>query len=454
LRPLVSIYSWDNKPIVTNEVALESSSTPGLYYYSFVADSRFEPGKAYTYIVQEPQVTFGMISGSGRVESMSITTIAGLAAAAPEAERAAKKSLDAIKALEAVLISGDNINIAITLKNLKDSVDALPSTLAKEGITPNLTKQINDIAERLKKIAGEEGYDFKDLLEEALGESPTIKEVRSKTEAIRMVVDLLLQIFEAKFGGLDSPIVSTAIVSGSVRFKIVAVNPSKIKKQTVIVKSYLPKEVKQKDIIDLGGLSLEYDPEKSLYYVIKTDVELAPAEVRVFNVEVEDVWVINENELKGLKDRTSSILTQLEKTEYAQKAKEIAESIYKRLDYIATSQADETVSKSEHIGIYRDNLDTLSDVKNDIATLEKLLATSGRPIAPHILSRTKIKGEEPSKTMTWILIFVIVVFISLLGAVLFFTWNRQAKITREELLSAKKKAFSEETEEKKEETKE
>ena len=50
-----------------------------------------------------------------------------------EERAAAKKALDAIKAVEAVLISGESINIALTLKNLKDSVEELP-TVMKERI--------------------------------------------------------------------------------------------------------------------------------------------------------------------------------------------------------------------------------------------------------------------------------------------------------------------------------
>jgi Na+-translocating ferredoxin:NAD+ oxidoreductase RnfG subunit len=54
--------------------------------------------------------------------------------------------------------------------------------------------------------------------------------------------------------------------------------------------------------------------------------------------------------------------------------------------------------------------------------------------------------------MTWILIFIIIIFTGLLAAVLFFTWHRQTKLTREELLSARKSAFpqAKEEEEKKE----
>jgi hypothetical protein len=257
LRPVVSIYSWDNKNLIREQYVTETTNA-GLYTYDFKADSKFTPGKAYTYIASE-QTTSGLVTGSGMVESMSMTTIAGLSASAPEAARAAKNALDAIKGLEAVLISGDNINIALTLKNLKDSIDALPESLSKEGPSSQIAKVINEIAERLNSLAGGEGYDFTELLEQALTESPTMKQVRSKTDAISAVVELLLRLFESKFGGVDTPIVSTSLQPGSIRFRIVAVNPSKTRSQPVQVKTYLPEEVKPKDIIDSGGLEWEYD---------------------------------------------------------------------------------------------------------------------------------------------------------------------------------------------------
>jgi hypothetical protein len=437
--PMVDLYSWDNKHLVDGEFAIES--TPGLYSYEFTADSRFTPGKAYTYVVSEPVFTGGLVSGSGMVESMSMTTIAGLASAAPEAERAAKKALDAIKAVEAVLVSEDNINIALTLKNLKDSVDLLPEALAKEGPSSRVSEAVNEIADRLKSLGIEEGFDFTELLEKALGESPTMKEVRTKTDAISAIVQLLLQIFEAKFGGVDTPIVSTSLLPGSVRFRLIAVNPSKARKQVVQVKSYLPQEVKPKDIMDLGALELEYDAEKSIYYLYKANVELAPSEVRVFEVEVNDVWVVPQEKLDDLKKRTDFILTRLENSEYYLRSKEIADSIYTRLKDIATTQADENVSRAQHIGIYRQNFLTIEAIKEDIAQLEKILATAGGPLAPEMLSKSKIKAESPTKTITWIVIFTIIIFVGLLAGVLFFTWHRQTRLTREELLSAKKNAF-------------
>jgi hypothetical protein len=261
-------------------------------------------------------------------------------------------------------------------------------------------------------------------------------------------VQILLQIFEAKFGGVDAPIVSTTLAPGSVRFRVVAVNPSKTRKQIVQVKTYLPEEVKPKDIMDAGSLEVEYDDQKAIYYVFKPNVELAPSEVRVFEVEVNDIWVVPQNQLDDLKQRTESIMSRLEKTEYYAKGKEIADSIYPRLQDIATTQADEAVSRSQHIGIYRDNVQVVGKIKEDIAKMEKILATAGGPLSPEMLAKPKIKAEAPTKTMTWVVIFTIIIFVGLLAGVLFFTWHGQTRITREELLAAKKSAFPESDQEK------
>ena len=142
-----------------------------------------------------------------------------------------------------------------------------------------------------------------------------------------------------------------------------------------------------------------------------------------------------------MRNRTVSVITKVEKTDYYERAKEIADSIYARLDEIKTSQSDEGVSRSQHIGIYRQNVVVVEQIKEDINRLEKMLATSGGPLAPEMLAKTKIKAESPTKTLTWIVIFTIIIFIGLLAGVLFFTWNRQTRLSREELLSAQKNAF-------------
>ncbi|HCI44446.1 MAG TPA: hypothetical protein DE315_02785, partial [Candidatus Omnitrophica bacterium] len=438
--PLLDIYSHDNKVIFDDVNFIET--TPGVYSYQFKANSKFTAGKAYSYVVVE-STTSGFITGSAMVESMSLTTIAGLAAAAPEAERVAKKALEAIKNVEAVVVSGENINISMTLKNLKESVDALPEQFAKEGVSPKILDTVEEISGRLKSMAGNEGYDLKQVFQKALTESPSIKDLRMRTEEINSVIELLQELFESKFGGRDAPVVSTSVEGGSVVFRIFAANPSKVKPQKVQIKNYLLEEVKPRDIMDLNGLDLEYDAEKSLYYVYKNDLELAPGEVRAFRVHVEDIWFVAQSILTDIRERASGILARLDKSEYFDQAKVIADSIFSRLDYIAASQGDDSMSREQHIGLYRENVKTIEAIKEDIAKMEKILVTAGGPPAPEMLAKSRIKANEPTKTMTWIVIFLIVIFVGLLAGVLFFTWYSQTKISKEELLSARRSAFPE-----------
>ena len=234
---------------------------------------------------------------------------------------------------------------------------------------------------------------------------------------------------------------SEEALTGTIKFRLMAVNPSKTKTQKINLMTYLPAEIQQRDVLDSGGLELEYDSQKSAYYVFKNGVELAPSEIKKVEVEVRDVWNIRKRTLSEFKGRTETLMQKLEKTDYYPKAKEIAESIYATLDDIEKSQGDQTVSQHQHIGIYRQNLLLLDRIKEDIARLEKALATAGGPLAPEMLTKTKIKADEPSKAMTWIVIFSIVIFTGLLAGVLFFTWYRQSRLTKEDLLAAKKAAF-------------
>src|SRR4030042_4418374 len=78
----------------------------------------------------------------------------------------------------------------------------------------------------------------------------------------------------------------------TVKFRIITANPSSIRRQRVPIKVYLPEEVKPEDIMDLGGLALEFDPAQSLYYVFKDDLYLDPSKVSSYEVEVKDIWLI------------------------------------------------------------------------------------------------------------------------------------------------------------------
>ncbi len=80
--------------------------------------------------------------------------------------------------------------------------------------------------------------------------------MRTLTIFLILIVNILSPSF---FGGMEA--------AASVVLKMLVANPSETDNQSVPVKVYLPKEVSPKDILDLGDLELDYDPDTGMYYV-------------------------------------------------------------------------------------------------------------------------------------------------------------------------------------------
>lgn len=101
-------------------------------------------------------------------------------------------------------------------------------------------------------------------------------------------------IFIAVFG-------FTALMSGEatagVTAKIIVVNPSADAVRTLPVKYYLPVDITRDDVLDAGGLEVEYDIENGQYYVTG-ELELNPKESRTLEVRIRDVWNLPREEVE------------------------------------------------------------------------------------------------------------------------------------------------------------
>jgi len=162
-----------------------------------------------------------------------------------------------------------------------------------------------------------------------------------------------------------------------ITLRVTTINPSRDKMQTTPVRIYLPKEVQPRDVLDKGELYLDYDTDRSLYYVYKDDVELAPLETRIFEVDLRDVWIIPDSERMALKQQAQVFLERLGDSPYYHQNQTVLQSIFSRLDEIEKTQQDQTVSRDQHIGLYRSNLTVMREIKEDLARLERLVAFTG-----------------------------------------------------------------------------
>ena len=227
----------------------------------------------------------------------------------------------------------------------------------------------------------------------------------------------------------------------TIEMSVVAVNPSDTKTQTVEIKTYFPKEVTPDSIVDSAGLDVEFDSKQSMYYVYKEEVKLNPAETKTFNIEIQDVWIIPQGRLDSLKVQTESVIMRLEGSRFHEPAQLLGETIYKALDTVAVTQDDDTVSRKSHIGLYRNNLKIVGQVKEDIDRLEKQLVVASSLPKPDVLEKSELKTESPTESTSWMIIFIIMLFIGMLAGVFFFTWQTQAHATKDLISEARDSAF-------------
>jgi hypothetical protein len=200
-------------------------------------------------------------------------------------------------------------------------------------------------------------------------------------------------------------------------------------------------EVTPGSIVNTAGLAVEYDTETSTYYLYKEGLELAPKETRTFEVEVQDVWVVSQDRIDALRTQASFVIENLKGTEYYESAQKLGESIDKALDTIMRTQNDDTVSNRSHIGVYRNNLKIVDQIKDDIENLEKQMPQRGAPPVPEVLENSQVKANSPTKTTTWMIILIIMVFVGISAGVFFFTWQTQAHFTKDSLSEARKASF-------------
>lgn len=232
----------------------------------------------------------------------------------------------------------------------------------------------------------------------------------------------------------------------NIYMRLLAVNPSKEEVQVVSIKEYLPQEVTLKDIISTGGLNVEYDTEKGLYYVYKEKIVLPAGKTLTFSVELKDIWYIAEDKLNTLKTQTASILDSMANSPQYSTLKAISDEIDIQIAKIITSQKEaEGVSFKQQIATYRDNINILNSIQENIERMRNAWVSAGKGEGYSeraMLEESKLKSDIPSKTATWMVIFIIMTFILILGAAFFFAWVRSTRSIEKTTSEATESSFS------------
>jgi diguanylate cyclase (GGDEF)-like protein len=168
---------------------------------------------------------------------------------------------------------------------------------------------------------------------------------------------------------------AAAPLYASVTLKVSANNPSLYSQREVPLRSFLPKGLRPDNVIDSGGLDIGYDVKRDQCYVYK-DLVLEPKQTVAYNVEIDDIWLIDEETLGSFADKTKALVEKLKDTQYAEASLQVQKDIEWKITDIRAKQDGALVYKvgpTEHISVFEGNQETAALVENEIADLERFL---------------------------------------------------------------------------------
>ena len=205
-KPTIQILDFENEIIVDNEDMTKVKNEDDLFEYkiSSISADTDPPGKPVTVKVSE-KLTSATDTETFLVESTSLSSLEGLVAAGSGQKGIIQDTLEAINAVKGTLATGGDIGSA--LETIKVKLKELPKRLSGDEITAPIISAVDEMREEFISFTGDEGYDFRTLLESGLEESATITDIRNTTDEVQGATEVMQKIVEQKLGGEDAPVV-------------------------------------------------------------------------------------------------------------------------------------------------------------------------------------------------------------------------------------------------------
>lgn len=178
---------------------------------------------------------------------------------------------------------------------------------------------------------------------------------------------------------LLGPFVLTA-TAATVVLRMRAINPSPTEKKTVEVQGALPWPAGSNDLVEAAGFDVVYDVGSKARYV-RRKVELAPGEVKTFEVALRDIWIVSSEKLQELSEHAKALSVSLAGTEQADVGERLRGVIDENMRAVRQRQdasAMGVASAADHIYAYEVNSRAVEQTRKDLGMLENLVIAAGK----------------------------------------------------------------------------
>lgn len=204
-------------------------------------------------------------------------------------------------------------------------------------------------------------------------------------------------------------------------FKIKLDNPAGSERE-IPLKAYLPAEVLPEDVDPDDRLDVRYDDERGACFVESREGIKVPAgESVLIDVTMSNRWVINPTRLEGLVNRATNVQAVTEGI--MDSISRMAAGLAGQLAEIGEWRAPEEFN-ADYVAEYRRQVGRLDDIERAIMRLEELL----KPRKQQTVFPAKVleNVQAPSRSTTWIIIYIVLGFLALVSLLFFLRWYGKA----------------------------
>jgi len=169
---------------------------------------------------------------------------------------------------------------------------------------------------------------------------------------------------------------------GDVILNILAVNGTDVTREKEI-REHLPKELLPEDIIETGDLEVEYDVDAD-GYVVTGIIKLAPKESRTLRVRVRDVWQLDQEKIKDIREQIEESVNRLKDTEYYETGLIKKNRLNERLDFIIAEQERFADNVEQRISRHRTYAKEIGKIRNNAVSIKYWRSALPKPTDANI----------------------------------------------------------------------
>ncbi|MCK5450834.1 MAG: hypothetical protein KAI70_03625, partial [Candidatus Omnitrophica bacterium] len=415
LQPVIDVYDPLKVQLITagkmKELAQYSGDKISVYGYDVTFLPDWGVGE-FSIVCSEPvyetldAISINVVGADLDQVSNTTSAILGMTAGISEWDATTDLLLGRFSSLEAAVT---RLSGMVARSSAKGGAGGAASGGGAVDYLKGMQSNLKELSNQIKEMGDSSEYGLDQLYEVSEEKKEDMTYIKNKTQELKALMELNQKMID---NVANEPVIQTWYEYGSVIIKSIIINPSETQIRNVPYKAYLPKEVKPEHLLSLGELNVAYDTQQGSYYVF-ANFKLKPKEAKEIEIEMEDIWKIDENEMVSLMDEAEKAYGILENTEFSTRSKFLFMGIKDRLNKIIIRQKDAPVNPEDHISGYRENLRMLEASKEDL-TLMGTLVSQVKMIP------VKVTGK---------LILAIVLFLGILSLGCYFVWQKQLKLT-------------------------